>query len=58
MWFDKRAHNYSWESWPCTRGVNGGKRNWNWSDYNRHYDYKNRCGTWADFVMTPMTHQS
>lgn len=24
---------------------------WNWSDYNRHYDYKNRCGTWADFAM-------
>lgn len=24
---------------------------WNWSDYNRHYDYKNRCGTWADFTM-------
>ena len=29
---------------------------WNWSDYNRHYDYKNRCGTWADFVMVPMPH--
>ena len=27
---------------------------WNWSDYDRHYDYKNRCGTWADFVMMPM----
>jgi hypothetical protein len=27
---------------------------WNWSDYNRHYDYKNRCGTWADFIMMPM----
>jgi hypothetical protein len=25
---------------------------WHWSDYNRHYDYKNRCGTWADFSMT------
>jgi hypothetical protein len=24
---------------------------WNWSDYDRHFDYKNRCGTWADFVM-------
>jgi hypothetical protein len=24
---------------------------WNWSDYNRHFDYKNRCGTWADFFM-------
>ena len=24
---------------------------WHWSDYNRHYDYKNRCGTWADFSM-------
>ena len=24
---------------------------WYWSDYNRHYDYKNRCGTWADFAM-------
>ena len=29
---------------------------WNWSDYNRHYDYKNRCETWADFVMAPMPH--
>ena len=29
---------------------------WNWSDYDRHYDYKNRCGTWADFVMRPMPH--
>jgi hypothetical protein len=27
---------------------------WYWSDYDRHYDYKNRCGTWADFVMVPM----
>jgi hypothetical protein len=27
---------------------------WNWSDHDRHYDYKNRCGTWADFVMGPM----
>jgi hypothetical protein len=27
---------------------------WYWSDYDRHYDYKNRCGTWADFVMMPM----
>jgi len=30
---------------------------WNWSDYNRHYDYRNWCGTWADFVMTPMPHE-
>ncbi len=29
---------------------------WNCSDYDRHYDYKNRCGTWADFVMMPMPH--
>ena len=29
---------------------------WNWSDHNRSYDYKNRCGTWADFTMTPMPH--
>jgi len=29
---------------------------WHWSGYNRHYDYKNRCGTWADFVMAPMPH--
>jgi len=28
---------------------------WNWSDYSRHYDYKNRCGTWADFAMTSAT---
>ena len=25
---------------------------WNWADYNRSYDYKNRCGTWADFTMS------
>ena len=24
---------------------------WRWSDYNGRYDYKNRCGTWADFSM-------
>ncbi len=30
---------------------------WYWSDYNRHYDYKNRCGTWADYVMAPMPQQ-
>jgi hypothetical protein len=24
---------------------------WNWTDYNRHLEYRNRCGTWADFVM-------
>jgi hypothetical protein len=29
---------------------------WNWYDYDIHYDYKNRCGTWADFVMMPMPH--
>ena len=24
---------------------------WNWSDYDRHFEYRNRCGTWADFFM-------
>jgi hypothetical protein len=24
---------------------------WHWSDYNRHFDYRNRCGTWAEFAM-------
>jgi len=24
---------------------------WNYEDHGRHFDYKNRCGTWADFVM-------
>lgn len=24
---------------------------WNWSDYNRHFEYKNRGATWADFTM-------
>ena len=24
---------------------------WHWSDYSRHYQYKDRCGTWADFRM-------
>jgi hypothetical protein len=28
---------------------------WHWSDYNRHYDYRNRCGTWADFSMSSPT---
>ena len=27
---------------------------WKWSDYNRHFEYRNRCGTWADFVITPI----
>jgi len=22
---------------------------WKFKDYNRHFDYKNRCGIWADF---------
>ncbi len=25
---------------------------WHWSGYNRHFEYQNRCGTWADFSMT------
>jgi hypothetical protein len=25
---------------------------WNWADHDRHYEYKNRCGTWADFLMS------
>lgn len=29
---------------------------WHWSGYNRHYDYKNRCGTWAEFIMTSTPH--
>jgi hypothetical protein len=24
---------------------------WNYQDHGRHFDYKNRCGTWADFMM-------
>ncbi len=24
---------------------------WRWADHGRHYEYKDRCGTWADFVM-------
>ena len=24
---------------------------WNWSDYSRHFEYRDRCGTWADFLM-------
>ena len=24
---------------------------WRWGDYGRHYRYKDRCGTWADFRM-------
>ncbi len=25
---------------------------WHWSDYDKHFEYRNRCATWADFVMT------
>jgi len=25
---------------------------WNFADYGRHFDYKDRCGTWADFAFT------
>ena len=25
---------------------------WNFADYGRHFDYKDRCGTWADFALT------
>ncbi|MCL5736165.1 MAG: hypothetical protein M1274_11350 [Actinobacteria bacterium] len=24
---------------------------WHWSDHGRHFEYRNRCGTWADFSM-------
>ncbi len=24
---------------------------WNYQDQGRHFDYENRCGTWADFMM-------
>jgi len=24
---------------------------WNWADHGRHFEYTNRCGTWADFEM-------
>lgn len=24
---------------------------WNYQDHGRHFDYKNRCGTWGDFTM-------
>jgi hypothetical protein len=24
---------------------------WNWADHDRHYEYRNRCATWADFHM-------
>ena len=26
---------------------------WRWTDHGRHYEYVNRCGTWADFTMGP-----
>jgi hypothetical protein len=26
---------------------------WRWVDHGRHYEYVNRCGTWADFKMGP-----
>jgi len=25
---------------------------WNFADHGRHFDYKDRCGTWADFALT------
>jgi hypothetical protein len=24
---------------------------WNFADHGRHFDYKDRCGTWADFAL-------
>ena len=24
---------------------------WNYEDHGRHFDYRDRCGTWADFEM-------
>ncbi len=24
---------------------------WNYEDHNRHFDYRDRCGTWAEFGM-------
>jgi len=24
---------------------------WNYEDYGRHFEYRDRCGTWADFEM-------
>ena len=24
---------------------------WNFSDHGRHFDYRDRCGTWADFAL-------
>lgn len=24
---------------------------WNYEDHGRHFEYRNRCGTWADFAM-------
>jgi hypothetical protein len=24
---------------------------WNYEDYGRHFEYRDRCGTWADFAM-------
>jgi hypothetical protein len=29
---------------------------WHWADHGRHYDYRNRCGTWATFEMTGPAH--
>lgn len=25
---------------------------WDYQDHGRHFEYRNRCGTWADFMMT------
>ena len=27
---------------------------WRWADHGRHFDYTDRCGTWADFTMAEM----
>jgi hypothetical protein len=24
---------------------------WNYNDYGKNFEYKDRCGTWADFVF-------
>lgn len=26
---------------------------WRWVDYDKHFEYRDRCGTWAEFALPP-----
>ena len=40
------------QTWPILTDVKACHTPfWNYEDYGRHFDYKDRCGTWADFSV-------